>query len=213
MVHVSLRRAGGFAAFAAPALMWSEFLTHGLNRRGYNMLTRPFSDLATRGTPDANEFAIGFFLVPGLLTVLVGIGLWFATREGQAWRLGSLLIMAAGMFLFATGVFQQDPQSSTAALLHGTMSQTCFAIASVAPLVLFIGSLRKSHLDPPRLLWLVAGLAAVAIEGIGIAVRPITTYPDGLFQRPFSFVLTIWFVATGAWLLRLRSRDRTAVSN
>jgi hypothetical membrane protein len=212
MVHVSLRRAGGVAALIAPVLMWAEFLMHGTSRPGYNLLTRPFSDLATRGTPSANEFAVGFFLIPGLLTVLVGVGLWFATHEGQTWRLGSVLIMAAGIFLFATGLFQQDPKSSTENLLHGTMSQICFAVASVAPLVLFVGSMRHGHLDPPRRLWLVAGLAAVAIEGIGVAMRPVTAYPDGLFQRPFTLVLTIWFIATGAWLVRLRRTKRTSTA-
>ena len=212
MVHVPLRRVGGFAALFAPALMWSEFLTYGVTRPGYNMLTRAFSDLATRGTPNANEFVLGFFLIPGLLTVIVGIGLWLATHQGQTWRLGSVLIMAAGIFLFATGIFQQDPSSPVARVLHGTASQTCFAVASVAPLVLFVGSMRNAHLDPPRRLWLIAGLAAVAIEGIGVALRQVTTYPDGLFQRPFSLVLTIWFIATGLWLLRLRHTERKSTA-
>ena len=184
--------------------MWSEFLTFGTSRSGYNLLTRPFSDLATRGTPNSTVFDLGFFIVPGVLTVVVGLGLWFASREGHAWRVGSLLIMAAGVFLFATGVFQQDPGSYVAGLLHGTMSQTCFAIASVAPLVLFVGSTRHTHLGAPRRLWLLAGLAAIAIEGVGVAIRPLAAYPDGLFQRPFSLVLTVWFVATGIWLLRAR---------
>lgn len=191
--------------------MWSEFLTFGTSRSGYNLLTRPFSDLATRGTPNSTAFDLGFFIVPGVLTVVVGLGLWFASREGHAWRVGSLLIMAAGVFLFATGVFQQDPRSYVAGLLHGTMSQTCFAIASVAPLVLFVGSTRHTHLGAPRRLWLLAGLAAIAIEGVGIAVRPVTTYPDGLFQRPFSLVLTVWFVATGIWLLRARLPNQVQV--
>src|ERR1043166_5228359 len=107
IVHVILPRAGGFAALAAPALMWTEFFTHALTRTGYNLLTRPFSDLATIGTPNANEFAIGFFVIPGLLTVVWGLGLCFATREGQVWKLGSILIVAVGIFLIATGVFQQ----------------------------------------------------------------------------------------------------------
>jgi hypothetical membrane protein len=207
-VHVSVRRAGGYAALAAPALMWTEFFTNGLARHGYNLLTRPFSDLATRGTPNSIQFDLGFFLLPGLLTVIVGIGLWFATHEGgQAWRIGSLLIMAAGVFLFATGLFRQDPASYMAGVLHGTMSQICFGIASVAPLVLFIGSTRHAHLGPPRRLWLLAGLAAVAIEGLGIALRPVASYPDGFFQRPFTFVLTVWFVTTGVWLLRLGRKE------
>jgi hypothetical protein len=206
-VHV-FRRAGGLAALAAPTLMWTEFLGNGITRHGYNLLTRPFSDLATLGTPNAAEFDVGFFLVPGLLTVVVGFGLWFATQEGRlAWRIGSVLIVAAGVFLFATGLFRQVPGSFVASLLHGTMSQTCFAIASVAPLVLFLGSTAHTHLGPPRRLWLMAGLAAVAIEGVAVALRPVTTYPDGLFQRPFTIVLTVWFVATGVWLLRLGRQE------
>lgn len=200
-MHVSFRRAGGFAALAAPALMWTEFFTHALTRSGYNLLTRPFSDLATRGTPNSVDFDLGFFIIPGVLTIVVGIGLWFATH-GQAWRIGSVLIMAAGVFLVATGIFRQDPASYTAAILHGTMAQTCFAIASVAPLVLFVGTMRHEHLGAPRRLWLLAGLAAVAIEGFGVLVRPLQHYPDGFFQRPFTLVLTVWFVSTGVWLLR-----------
>jgi hypothetical membrane protein len=204
MVHVSLSRAGGFAALVAPLLMWTEFLTHGLSREGYNLVTRPFSDLATRGTAHAVEFDLGFFLVPGLLTVIVGVGLWFATHGGRSWRLGAMLIVLAGVFLFGAGVFPQDHASFVEMLLHWTMAQVCFAVAAIAPIVLFLGSMRHQHLDPPRRVWLVAGVAALMIEVMGVGLKPFTTYPDGLFQRPFTIVLTIWFVATGMWLLRLR---------
>lgn len=211
-MHVSLPRAGGYAALAAPVLMWTEFFTHAIARHGYNLLTRPFSDLATRGTPNSIDFDLGFFILPGVLTVIVGVGLWFASRHGQTWRIGSFLIMAAGVFLVATGIFRQDPASYTAAILHGTMAQTCFAIASVAPLVLFVGSTRHTHLGAPRRLWLLAGLAAVAIEGFGVLVRPVIGVPDGFFQRPFTLVLTVWFVATGIWLLRLGRADKASLA-
>lgn len=204
MVHVTLSRVCGFAALAAPAVMWTEFLTHGLARPGYNLLTRPFSDLATRGTPNAAEFGLGFFLLPGALTVLVGIGLWFAAREGWSWRAGALLIVASGVFLFATGTFPQDPRSFVESLLHGTMAQISFAVVAVAPIFLFIGSVQHAHLDPPRRVWLVAGIATLLIEVGGHLLKPFIAYPDGMFQRPFTVVLTFWFVATGMWLLRLR---------
>jgi hypothetical membrane protein len=211
--EVNWRRAAGLAAMAAPILMWSEFLAMGLSRQGYNMLTRPFSDLATRGTPHATLFDLGFFLVPGVLTVVVGIGLWFAVRGGQAWRFGAVMIVVAGVFLFATGVFQQDPTSHVAGVLHGTVSQICFGIASVAPLVLFVGSADHIHLAPPRRFWLMLGVAALAIEGSAWALRAVTHNPEGAFQRPFTLVLTAWFIATGAWLLRVRKIEGLSVAD
>lgn len=197
-------RVAGIAALAAPVLMWSQFFAVGLSRHGYNLLTRPFSDLATRGTPLSNVFDVGFFLVPGVLTVLVGIGLWFAIDGPRLWRAGAVLIVGSGVFLFATGVFRQDPTSSLAGTLHGTVSQICFAVASVAPLALFAGSAGHLHIAPPRRLWLVAGLAAFAIEALAVGMRHTMGFPEGLFQRPFTLVLTIWFLATGAWLLKVR---------
>jgi hypothetical protein len=40
---------------------------------------------------------------------------------------------------------------------------------------------------------------------LAIALHPFLAYPDGFFQRPFTLVLTVWFVATGAWLLKGRN--------
>ncbi len=204
MGSLDWKRVGGFSALAAPVLMWAVFLATALSRHGYNLLTRPFSDLATVGTPDSTLYDLGFFLIPGLLTVIVGIGLWFALDGGQAWRAGAVLIVAAGVFLFATGVFRQDPTSYVAGVLHGTMSQICFGIASVAPLVLFLGSGRHLHMSPPRRVWFGAAVAAFAVELSAIAMRQVQHFPEGFFQRPFTLSLTIWFVATGAWLLRVR---------
>lgn len=211
MISLEWRRVAGLAALVAPLLMWSEFLTMGILRPGYNLLTRPFSDLATRGTPHADLFALGFFFVPGLLTILLGVGLWFAIRGGQAWRAGAVLVVCTGVFMIAVGSFPQDPNSFVSGLLHGTMAQTCFAIASVAPLVLVAGSGSHAHLAPPRRLWLAAGITAIAIEILAIALRPVMSYPDGLFQRPFTLVLTVWFVVTGAWLLRGRNFEGLSV--
>lgn len=203
---MTLRRAGGYAAIVAPAMMWTGFVTAALARPGYNVFTRPFSDLATRGTSNSTVFDVGFFIVPGALTALVGLGLWFA-GDGRGWRAGAALVCAVGLFLIATGVFQQDPGSSSASILHGTVSQTCFAIASVAPFVLFLASSRDAGLQTPRQIWLATGVAAASIEIAGVALRPILHYPDGLFQRPFTVALTIWFLATGAWLLRVRKAE------
>lgn len=211
-VQLNIRRAGGLAAIVAPALMWSGFFAAGLSRQGYDMLTRPFSDLATRGTSNATLFDVDFFILPGLLTAIVALGLWHVGRAGTVWRAGALLIGGTGLFLFATGVFQQDPSSSTARILHGTVSQVCFAMASVAPVVLFAASLKDAHLDPPRRVWLMTGVAAALAETLAVGLRPFLHYPDGFFQRPFTLALTVWFVATGAWLLRPRKAEATLIA-
>ncbi|HVH63146.1 MAG TPA: DUF998 domain-containing protein [Candidatus Dormibacteraeota bacterium] len=211
-MHRKLRRAGGFAAIAAPILMWSGFFIAALSRPGYNLLTRPFSDLATRGSVNAIPFDIAFFLIPGGLAVVVGFGLWFAGNANRAWRVGATLIVGAGVLLFATGVFQQDPTLDAASILHRTVSQFCFAVASVAPVILFIAARQDARIDAPRRVWLVTGVAAAAMEVVALALIPIVHYPDGLFQRPFTIALTAWFVATGAWLLRMRGGEGLVVA-
>lgn len=208
MLKLKWRSAAGVAALAAPILMWTEFLTMGLTRHGYNLLTRPFSDLATRGSQNATVFDLGFFLVPGVLAIVLGLGMLLSIRGGRAWRAGAALVIGAGIFQIATGIFQQDPTSVMAGILHGTMAQICFGLASVAPLVLFAGSRDHAHLSPPRRIWMVAGIASFAIEAFAIAIHPLVHYPDGLFQRPFTLVLTVFFVTTGVWLLRSHRLER-----
>ena len=183
----------------------------GLSRSGYNLLTRPFSDLATTGTPNAALFSVGFFFIPGLLTIVLGVGLWISGHSGRLWRVGAVMVVGAGIFLVATGVFAQDPHSQMAGLLHGTVSQICFAIASAAPLVLFSGSRGIPDGPLPRRLWLGLGVTALVIEAFGVLVRPALHIPYGLFQRPFTLVLTAFFITTGFWLLRDRHLEGLSV--
>jgi len=201
---INWRRAAGIAAVAAPLLMWADFLGVGLTRSGYNLLTRPFSDLATMGTQNSTVFDVGFFLVPGLLTVVIGLGLLDTRGMGRLWNAGAALVIGAGAFLFLTGVFRQDPSVPSAGVLHGTVSQICFALASIAPALLFIGSAGLRTSAPPRRVWLVVAVAALALELFGVLVRPALHIPYGLFQRPFTLALTVFFVTTSFWLLRDR---------
>lgn len=187
--------------------MWTGFFAAATTRHGYDLLTRPFSDLATHGTANASLFDFGFFIIPGLLIAMVGVGLWYAGGAARTWRTGSALVAATGLFLLATGIFQQDPTSRTASILHGTVSQMCFAIASVAPVVLFAAAFRDGGIDPPRRVWLITCVAAATLEVVAVILRPVFNYPDGLFQRPFTVALTVWFIATGAWLLRDRKAE------
>jgi hypothetical membrane protein len=192
----------GCAALLVPVVMWSEFIGTGLSRPGYNLMTRATSDLATRGVPHAQAFTVGFFYLSGALTALVGVGLWRAARTGLLWRLGSAMVVAAGVLLVLTGVFPQDPSSAAATALHREVSQVCFALAAPAPLVLLLGA-PEGHLPGAhRWLWLVLGLAGVGIEATAVLARTSLAFPEGLFQRPYTVVFTAWFVVTGTWLLQ-----------
>ena len=192
----------GFAALAAPVLMWSEFLTMGALRHGYNLVTGAASDLAARGTSNAAVFSAGFFCLPGLLTVLVAGGLWVAHRESRMWRLGAVMVGVAGIFLVLTGAFPLDPHSQAADFLHGLVSQTCFVIVTGSMVALWAGAPRETRVSPPRRIWLAVAAAVVVIEAFNVLLRAPLALPNGLFQRPFTITLTAWFVATGIWLLR-----------
>ena len=207
------RHAAGLSAVAAPILMWTEFFGVGGTRSGYNLLTRPFSDLATIGTQNSTLFDVGFFLIPGVLTVVVGLGLFMAHDLGRLWKAGALLVVGAGAFLLLTGIFRQDPSSRYAGELHGTVSQVCFALASIAPILLFIGSAGLGEGAPPRRLWLLVAVGALALELFGLFVRPALHLPYGIFQRPFTLALTVFFITTAFWLLRGRPLQGLSVQD
>ena len=198
--HVSWPRVGGMAAVAAPLLMWAECIGHGLARSGYDLLTRAASDLGARGAPDAAPFTVGFFYGPGLLTGLLGVGLWRAVRGGWAWRTGALLVVAEGLLLVLAGAFPEDATSARATSLHQDLANACFTAAVLAPLALVWGA-PAAAFGPPRRLWLLSGAVLALLQVTGAVVG--ASVPPGLVQRPFGLVLTVWFLSTGAWLLRL----------
>jgi hypothetical membrane protein len=189
---------------AAPLLMWTNFFTFATLRHGYNLLTQPFSQLAAVGTPNATLFDFGFFLIPGALTIGIGISLLLTLRGSMAWRAGTLLIVASGVFLFATGVVPMNYHSAAQSGLHSALSQVCFALASFTPLGLFLVSRGHAHLSPPRQLWLITGLASFLIEILGFTLLPALHVPYGYFQRSLTLTLTFFFISTGLWLLRTR---------
>lgn len=196
-------RAAGAAAFAAPLLMWVEFIGHGLARPGYDLLTRAASDLGARGVPDAASFTIGFFYVPGLLVALLGVGLLGAIPAGWTWRAGSVLVVVEGLLLVLMGLLPEDPASTAATSLHQEVATIGFTAAMLAPLVLWRGAPSRTWFGPPQRIWLCSGAILAMIQVAGMLIGAAVPLPPGLIQRPFGLVLTVWFVSAGTWLLRI----------
>lgn len=192
----------GVAALLAPLLMWVEFFVMGSLRPGYNLVTGAASELAARGTTHAAVFSAGFFFLPGVLTLFVATGLWRTGRGGHLWRTGALLVAVAGALLVLTGVFPLDRTSALSSGLHGIVSQACFAIVTVAMLLMSAGASRIQWEGVPRRLWLGLGFGLTAVELFNLTFRQAMALPNGLFQRPFMILVTVWFVVTGVWLLR-----------
>lgn len=190
------------AALLAPLLMWVEFFVMGSLRPGYNLVTGAASELAARATTNAAVYSAGFFFLPGILTLFVAAGLWRTGRGSALWRIGAVLVAVAGALLVLTGVFPLDRDSALSTELHNIVSQSCFVVATVAMLLLAAGASRIPWEGVPRKLWLAVGLALAAVEVFNVTVRQAMGLPNGLFQRPFMILLTVWFVVTGIWLLR-----------
>ena len=199
--RVAHRRLAGVLAVAVPAVMWAEFLGMGLSRPGYDMLTDQASQLGAWGTPNAGLFTVGFFYAGGLLTALLGIGLQLCGIRGWLWRGGAAMITVAGLLLVLGGYFPTAGESPQATQAHIWLTQTCFVLASVAPFLLLAGARQRLPLWVRRI-WLSSSIGALVIECIAVMLRSQIHFPEGLFQRPFLAALTIWFVATGTWLLR-----------
>ena len=203
LVPIAPRLAGG-VALAVPLVMWTEFLGVGLTRPGYDMLGAQASQLGAWGTPNAGLFTAGFFYAGGALTAALGAGLQLAGIRSRIWRLGAAMISVAGVLLVLGGVFPTAGESPQATQAHMWLTQTCFAIAALAPLVLLAGAPAARIPAWVRRLWLGSSLTALGIEAVAVLLRSHLHFPEGLFQRPFLVTLTIWFVATGTWLIRHR---------
>lgn len=194
-----LIRIAALAALATPLLMWIEFLAVGLSTPGYDLLTRAASDLGATGARAASIFDAGFFVLPGLLTMLFAAGLMAAPPRSAWWRLGALLVFAEGALLVLAGVNSENPASSTLTARHQLLASLCFAAAAVAPIALLTGMRGAARRSWSAAL-IASSLAILLIEVAGITLSLFTAYPDGLFQRPFGVALTVWFLAGAAWL-------------
>lgn len=192
--------AGAVAAIVVPLLMWAEFLGVGLWTPGYNVFTRAASDLGAVGAPTAGQFRMGFFVLPGVMAVVVAAALLALPFRSFWWRLGGGVVALNGVLLVLAGLNPENPLSPSDTARHQMLATFCFGAAAVASAALLAGlpGAASSRLAPRA--WLLGTPALLSLQFGGLVARSFVTFPDGLFQRPFGIALTVWYAGT-AWLL------------
>lgn len=196
-----LRTLGSAAGIAAPLLMWTIFLVAGLQRRGYNLLTDPASELGQAGTPGAGAFNAGFFLVPGLLIVTFAVRLYAVIARRRLGATAASLMGASGLSLVASGLITMNPNSSQLSLLHRLVGLPLLTALPTAILLLLVALPFESRWSIDRRLSAAAGSLMVLL--IAAYEVPPVAMPDGILQRANLLVLTAWLLAVGLRLLRL----------
>ena len=196
---------------AVPAVLWSMFLVFGLLRHGYGLLTSPASSLGARGPPHSEAFNIAFFYTGGILTALAGTGLAILHHRSVRWLLGAVFMVLAGILLVLTGVFPTAGAGHFDAHLHGLFSQSCFVLASAAPLLLVLDADHLTSQPTIKGILKIVAIASLAIEVLQMAIAHVIRYPYGYFQRSFMASLSIALLLLGIWLRRhYSSLQRTA---
>jgi len=198
---------GAAAAVLAPTLMWVEFIATGLSRPGYSLILGAASDLGAVGTPGADAFVAGFFVLPGLFTIVLGTVLQLSQPAVWMWRAGACLVVVDGLLLILAGAVRMDPFSAATTQRHQAIATACFAAAAAAPLLLAAGS-RVRWPVVPQARWFVLGALLVGLLAIASLLRLAAGYPDGIFQRPFGVLLTVWYLDAAAWLARSATQHR-----
>lgn len=180
--------------------MWVVFGVAGLQRRGFNLLLDPASELGQTGTFGATAFNVGFFLIPGLLIVVFALRLYPVLARRPIGVIASFFIGSGGLSLLLSGLIPMTPTSSQATLWHRLMGLPLLTTLPIGILLLSAALPENHGWRLERRLSLGAGSIMVALVAAYQVSR--STLPDGIMQRTMLLLLTAWFVAIGIRLVR-----------
>jgi hypothetical membrane protein len=194
------RSLAALCGMAVPIVMWTAFVTFGLSRPGFNLLTRPASLLGQVGSPNDGVFNFAYFVLPGLLTMLFAGGLYRTDAHWWSGRVGAGLIGLAGLSLMLSGLVTMNPLSPSLTGVHSAMGLPL--LVGIPPALFVVGhALGGNH----RWRRYARTSTAIALAtGVLVAVYvvlPKESTVDGLFQRTYLALLTPWFIVMGCWLL------------
>lgn len=182
-----MNRFARYAGVVATALFFATLFGFGAARQGYSQAHHPVALLGAEGAPNALAFNLLGLIVPGLLAIVIAMGLRTRLHEGSGWtaRIGTQLTLLSGLAFAAQGLLPLDPSNLDATInrLHAAAWMSWW-IAFVAGAVLIAFGVRA-------LAWyslLVAGAV------LWFALFTPDTLAPGLAQRA---AFAAWF----GWLI------------
>lgn len=216
-MRLSTRRLLLLGAAAGPLFLVAAAV-QGLLRADYDPVRHPISSLAIGGhgwVQDAN------FMVTGLLTVTLALGVHRALEPGRGSRWSAIFLAAWGIGLIGAGAFESDPVSgyppgtpelltdySTAGALHDLFSMLGFAALIAAGIIVGVRSARTERSWAAFSFLAVAAFAVLlTLASLGFAQTEGLAAYGGLYQRAALLGGFAWMTALAVHLLRLAPRD------
>jgi len=177
----------------------------GMMWPSYDPVSQYMSELGAVDAPHAiimNTF--GFSLL-GIFFILFGFGLYLGLRKHAVTTISIILIVVAGISMFAVGFFPCDPgcNNVTPTGIAHSLTATIPAIVMPIGILLSAYSLRKDHNWQGHwwLLSLVFGVTSVLLSPLGMV--PMLNSVRGLVQRIGIGIPLLWMEIMSIKLLLL----------
>ncbi len=164
------------------ALFLSTIIILGFIYPGYDHINQYISELGAVGSPVALEMNIFGFLLPGILLILLSLGLYRILGKNITGKLGSIVFIISGIGLSSLAFFQCDPlcsNTSFAGIMHHNISNLSVLLVITA-LFLFAYSIKTKKFKKYSIY-----LNALAAADLLFAIIYLTSdipYP-GLIQK------------------------------
>jgi hypothetical membrane protein len=211
----------GRLAIAGPIAFTLAWLVGGLVQDEYSVRQEDISALAALDARYAWIMIAGFLLL-GVGTVALAAGL-ASTLKYRSARVGSVLLMIAGVGIAVAGLARNDCSSELLACavrvdagevswhhkLHDTVSLVVFLALIAAPLVVARAFGRDISWRPLRTYSIVTGLFGFVL--LVLYVVEAGGPSNGIMQRVFVSVLFVWIAVAGS-RLSLAGRVETGVA-
>jgi hypothetical membrane protein len=198
----SARRLFALCGIVAPILFTLVVIAASLLRPGYSQTYNFISDL---GVGQYAAIQNVNFIVFGLLTIGLALGLWMGspTPRGLALKAGVGLVLVFALGVLLAGIFPEDYGDGK---MHTLVSSIAFVSVIIAMFLVWWGLRRadKAVWGAYRMYTLVSGLLASVLLFTFNAV--IGGDYQGLAQRAFLAVPWVWIEMTGLRLYSLSKR-------